>query len=217
MGVVCVFACPVPEGKSGQQVVDGLQKQVEMMGASKAGNFLVDCETYQSNPQNVMQSAQQCVVNILHNSEHPASCFAVTESGQILVSDLLFEDLMTKLTMAKAGRESFYSQRKGFKIESRGQRYEIGDFIIKIGSVSMGSNFRGILVEVEYCPCVIMNDCWNMMKELLQSLVGSAADAPPSILKHKPDTVYTPSDTILQYQEHFNNFRKTVPALQPTR
>lgn len=51
-----VFACPVPEGKSGQQVVDGLQKQVEMMGATKSGNFLVDCETYQSNPQNVTQT-----------------------------------------------------------------------------------------------------------------------------------------------------------------
>lgn len=64
------------------------------------------------------------------------------------MSDLLFEDLMSKLTMAKAGRESFYSQRKGFKIESRGQRYEVGDFIIKIGSVSLASNFRGILIEV---------------------------------------------------------------------
>lgn len=51
-----MFACPVPEGKSGQQVVDGLQKQVEMMGATKSGNFLVDCETYQSNPQNVTQT-----------------------------------------------------------------------------------------------------------------------------------------------------------------
>lgn len=96
----------------------------------------------------VIVPAQQCVVNILHNSEHPASCFSVTESGQILVSDLLFEDMMSKLTMAKAGRESFYSQRKGFKIESRGQRYEVGDFIIKIGSVSLASNFRGILIEV---------------------------------------------------------------------
>lgn len=217
MGVVCVFACPVPEGKSGQQVVDGLQKQVEMMGATKSGNFLVDCETYQSNPQNVTQTPQQCVVHILHNSEHPASCFAVTESGQILVSDLLFEDLMSKLTMAKAGRESFYSQRKGFKIESRGQRYEVGDFIIKIGSVSLASNFRGILIEVEYCPCIILNECWNMMKELLQSMVGNSAETPPLVLKHKPDTVYTPSDTILQYLDHFNNFRKAVSAPPPSR
>jgi mediator of RNA polymerase II transcription subunit 20 len=109
-------------------------------------------------------TAQQCLVHILHNSEHPASCFAVTESGQILVSDLLFEDLMSKLTVAKAGRESFYSQRKGFKIESRGQRYEIRDFIIKIGSVSLASNFRGILVEVSMDDVVLNVDSYSKNK-----------------------------------------------------
>lgn len=55
---------------------------------------------------------------------------------------------MSKLTSAKTGRESYYQQRKGFRIESRGQRYELWDFIIKIGSVSLNSNFKGILVEV---------------------------------------------------------------------
>lgn len=116
----------------------------------------------------VIVPAQQCVVHILHNSEHPASCFAVTESGQILVSDLLFEDLMSKLTMAKAGRESFYSQRKGFKIESRGQRYEVGDFIIKIGSVSLASNFRGILIEV-------CEDCTYHLHILFRTLIHGIA------------------------------------------
>lgn len=43
-----VYPCPVPEGKSGQQMVDLLQKQVELLGAVKTGNFSVDCETYQS-------------------------------------------------------------------------------------------------------------------------------------------------------------------------
>ena len=39
----------MPEGKSGQQVVDSLQRQLELLGAVKTGNFSVDCETYQSN------------------------------------------------------------------------------------------------------------------------------------------------------------------------
>ena len=38
----------MPEGKSGQQMVDLLQKQIELLGAVKSGNFSVDCETYQS-------------------------------------------------------------------------------------------------------------------------------------------------------------------------
>ena len=46
-----VYMFPVPEDKSGQQVVDSLQKQVEQLGAIKTGNFYVDCETYQSNAQ----------------------------------------------------------------------------------------------------------------------------------------------------------------------
>ncbi|KAJ8302039.1 hypothetical protein KUTeg_021026 [Tegillarca granosa] len=184
-----VYAYPVPEGKSGQQVVDTIQKQLEQLGAIKSGNFCVDCETYQSNVQ----------------------------TGTVLVSDLLFELLMAKLTSTKAGRDAFYQQRKGFKIESRGQRYELGDFIIKIGSVSLVSNFKGILVEVEYCPCVVPNDCWNLMKEMLQSIVGNVAENPPPYIKNKLDTLYTPADTINQYLEHFNNFRKSVTVAQQNR
>lgn len=96
----------------------------------------------------IVISVTQRLIHIIHNSEHPASCFASLDTGTILVSDLLFDILMSKLTAAKTGRESFYQQRKGFRIESRGQRYELWDFIIKIGSVSLASNFKGILVEV---------------------------------------------------------------------
>ena len=213
MGVVCIFSYPVPEGKSGQQVVDILQKQVELLGAVRSGNFCVDCETYQSNSQNVTQR----LIHIIHNSEHPASCFASLDTGTILVSDLLFDVLMSKLTAAKTGRESFYQQRKGFRIESRGQRYELWDFIIKIGSVSLASNFKGILVEIEYLPCVVASDCWNLMKEMAQSIVGNVADTPPVYFKSKTDPIYTPSDTVNQYLEHFNNFRKTAVQGQPSR
>lgn len=42
--------CPWPlsSGKSGQQVVDVLQKNVELAGAQWSGSWCVDCETYQS-------------------------------------------------------------------------------------------------------------------------------------------------------------------------
>jgi hypothetical protein len=43
-----VYAYPIPEGKSGQQVVDSLQKDIELLGAVKTGSFNVDCETYNS-------------------------------------------------------------------------------------------------------------------------------------------------------------------------
>lgn len=107
-------------------------------------------------------SVTQRHIHVIHNSEHPASCFAALDSGTILVSDILFDVLMSKLTAAKTGRESYYQQRKGFRIESRGQRYELWDFVIKIGSVSLNSNFKGILVEVSMNKLII----WSILYKL---------------------------------------------------
>lgn len=41
--------------------------------------------------------AQQRIVNVLHNSEQPVSCFAVLDNGVCLVADLTFNLLMVKM------------------------------------------------------------------------------------------------------------------------
>ena len=43
-----VLNFPIPDGQSGQQTVDMIQKKLETLGAEKTGNFAVDSETYQS-------------------------------------------------------------------------------------------------------------------------------------------------------------------------
>ena len=58
-----------------------------------------------------------------------------------LVADNLFDLLMLKLS-------NFYTANKQTKIESRGPRFEAGDFLVKLGSVTMWPAFKGILVEV---------------------------------------------------------------------
>ncbi len=79
----------------------------------------------------------------MHNSEQPASCFAVLDTGTCLVADSLLDLIIVKL-------KEFYTSRKNVRVEAKGQRYELADFIIKIGSVVVGQNtsFKGILVEV---------------------------------------------------------------------
>lgn len=206
MGVTCVYTYPVPEGKSGQVVVEGLQRQIELLGAVKAGHFCVDCDIFQSNQQNSINT-QPKIVYILHNSEQPASCFAITDSGLCLIADTLFDGLMHKL-------KNYYPQRKNSRIEAKGQRYELGDFILKVGSVTLAGSFKGIVVEAEYCPCVVATDCWGLLKELLQSVIGSLADSPPLILKRDQESHFSPSITMSQYLDIFNNFRKI--AASPT-
>ena len=82
-----------------------------------------------------------------------------TNKTVTLTSDTLFDLLMLKLTNV---------YKKKTTIESKGPRFEIGDFIVKLGSVTVGGVFKGILVEVEYCPCVVPNNCWGILQEFMQ-------------------------------------------------
>jgi len=58
-----------------------------------------------------------------------------------LIADGLFDLLMLKMT-------NIYASKKQTKIESKGPRFEIGDFCVKLGSVTISQNFKGVLVEV---------------------------------------------------------------------
>lgn len=201
MGVVIVQPYMIPEGKSSTQVVEMLQKRIESLGGVKSGNFCVDCETYCS----VQNISPPRAVNVLHNSEQPASSFALLDTGTCLVADNLFDHLMGKLT-------GIYSPKKATRIESKGQRYEVVDFLVKIGSVSMGSSFKGILVEVEYQPCVVPASCFELIKEFMQGFMGNVIQVPPPYLQTKMNDTHTPVDTIYQYMEHFSNLRKMTTA-----
>ncbi|KAL2735710.1 very-long-chain enoyl-CoA reductase-like isoform X2 [Vespula squamosa] len=149
----------------------------------------------------------QRTVHVLHNSEQPASVFALLESGNKivpLIADGLFDLLMMKMT-------SIYTSKKQTKIESKGPRFEIGDFCVKLGSVTMSQNFKGILVEVEYRPCVIPGSAWELLREFLQGFLGSAvSNQAPQYLQNRMNDIYQPMDTIQQYLEHFGQYRKAT-------
>lgn len=83
-------------------------------------------------------------MNVLHNSDQPASCFAVLDTGTCIVVDLFFNALMHKM-------KGFYAAKKNLRVETRGQRFQLGDFVVKIGSVivSQMTSFKGVLVEVK--------------------------------------------------------------------
>lgn len=195
---------PIGEGKSGQQAVDILLKRLEILGVEKTGNYSVDCDTYQSQ---ILSSASRSV-HVLHNSEQPTSCFSVLDNGACLVADLQFDILMQKM-------KSFYQCRKNIRVEVRGQRHVLGDFIIKVGSVIVGqmTSFKGILVEVEYLPCIVPSECWNLMREFISGFLSEIdLDTPNLHFRKSLDMPQGSNNAILQYLEHFHNIRKAVNA-----
>ncbi|CAL9704699.1 unnamed protein product [Knipowitschia caucasica] len=203
MGVSCVCHLPVAEGKSVQQTVDLLHKKLEQLGAVKQqGNFSVDCETY--HPTATTSAQPSKLLYVMHTSETPLSCMALFEGGPCLVADANFDVLLIKL-------KSHFQNAKGHKVECRGPKYRYSDFSIKVGTVTISSSARGISVEVEYCPCIVPGDCWNLMKEFMQSILGPNVPELPSVFTVKPEGLFAPSDiidTMTQYLELFNKLRK---------
>ena len=200
MGVTILQPYPVPHDKTANQVIDLIQKRIINLGANHTGQFLVDCETYFSaatlpGPQRTLQ--------ILHNSEQPATVSSVLEHSErriTFTSDTLFDLLLLKLS-------NVYSKK--LRIEAKGPRFEIGDFSIKLGIVSVAGSGKGILVEVEYLPCQVAQSCWGLMIEFMQGFLGSVVtNQIPPYLKSKFNDKYSPVDTIHQYLEHFNVLRK---------
>uniref|UniRef100_G1KEJ9 Mediator of RNA polymerase II transcription subunit 20 n=1 Tax=Anolis carolinensis TaxID=28377 RepID=G1KEJ9_ANOCA len=199
MGVTCVSQMPIAEGKSVQQTVEILTRKLELLGAEKQGTFYVDCKTYHTAAATMGQTAK--LMYVMHNSEYPLSCFSLFENGPCLKSDANCDVLMVKL-------KGFFQNTKGNKIESQGTRYQYCDFLVKVGTVTIGPSVLGISVEAEYCPCVVANDCWNLLMEFMQSFMGSHAPGIPSVFGNKHDSIYSPGDMMVQYMELFNQIRK---------
>lgn len=78
--------------------------------------------------------------------------------------------------------------------------------------------------QVEYRPCVIPSNCWDLMREFMQGFMGmanvssqipsyfTAQSQSPPVTHTKQNDVYQPMGTIQQYLEHFSNYRKQTNA-----
>uniref|UniRef100_A0A4W5RII6 Mediator of RNA polymerase II transcription subunit 20 n=1 Tax=Hucho hucho TaxID=62062 RepID=A0A4W5RII6_9TELE len=100
--------------------------------------------------------------------------------------------------------KSHFQNAKGLKVESCGSHYHYYYFLIKVVS-------RGISVEVMYCNCVVPGDCWNLMKEFMQSFLGPSITELPSVFATMPVGLYAPADcvdTMTQYLKLFSKVRK---------
>lgn len=66
-----------------------------------------------------------------------------------------------------------------------------------------------LCLQVEYCACVIPGDCLNLIKEFMQSFLGSNAPEMPT--NKVEGQLYTPVDCVdamSQYLELFGKVRK---------
>ncbi|XP_045616599.1 mediator of RNA polymerase II transcription subunit 20 isoform X3 [Procambarus clarkii] len=202
MGVAVLHIFP-DASRSGCVETEKLHKRIMHLDALQCGMFTVDCDTYYTTAQTAGGGVRK--MHIVHNSDTPTTTYAILEtpSKQVTLSaDFLFDLLLPRL-------DHMYQAKKNLKIESKGAKYEIGDFLVKIGTVTMSGHYKGILVEVEYLPCVTPALCWSLIREFMQSFMGSCVKpTPPTYLQNHYNDIHTAQDTVRQYVEKFNEFRE---------
>ncbi|KRY47485.1 Mediator of RNA polymerase II transcription subunit 20 [Trichinella britovi] len=198
-----VYLYSDPEKSDRQDVLlDSLQTALDNMDAKQAGFFSLTSETFFSTT-----TTNAKPVHLFQSSEFPETTFVLVGDTLGSASTFLFAE--KSITQMIRNLDGAYCTKPISKVECRGNKYVISDFTVRTSVATIASNFKGILVEIEYRPCVAMQLCGDLMKEFCTALLGSAASAPPTFVGlTKPNQRYVPIDTIFQYHCYFMHFRK---------
>lgn len=209
MGVKCLI--PYREQADVQAATELKERIVKRLHGRKLGRWNLTCTLY-------LHSAAGSLLA-------PDGSVMAQEQLYLLKEDSLSQKdgdktagkccLMAQNTIIEAGLEmeqilekiKLYNPRQTVTI--RGMQYEVGDFVVKVGSIMLGDTTRGVILEVEYRPCMIPNGC----SQILQSFIGNLGpfNAPFSANVNYGGVtlprLYSAQHTALQYVRLFQGLK----------
>ena len=203
MGISWVLIYPTPEGKTFNQALDDLGKQLTSQGCEKDQSYTVQCETYFP----VVPLANPKIFHVILDSDRPASCFLVSDKDPVgcsIVAERAFLGFLGKLTKA-------YGAKKPSNVEVNGTSYLFHDFTIRPGVLTLMGSARCIVLEVELRSCPVLITAAELMKEFISTLLPNPLETPPPYLVPRLSAganPYSHLDTVLQYYDIFNGVRK---------
>lgn len=194
-----VLSYPIPENKSCQQVLESLYKLMDILNAKKCGTYKLDCETFAPAPH--IQPPR--TLQLFHDTEKPLTTFALIDNGH---HNILADSGNFDIIVHTYLNQSFLC-RKSQKFECSGMKFELceADFVIRIGQVLQEQALRGITIEIEYTPCLVPSNCWDIISQVAQNFLPPHQIPPPPL-----SDPFRPIDVIKQYQQIFNQLRKTT-------
>jgi hypothetical protein len=224
MPITYVLKVNVPSDQSIQQHKELLEKRLVALRPRRLNKFEVQTVVYQTPNQNQIHQ-------FLH-SDYSATCFSLIEpsassaggsgGGATNAADLkiLTGDIGLASIQRSICQLGILNERKPLQIECTGSAFKIGDFQIKIGAVTHNSSNRGLLAEISYSSACNNQDAFGVISEFITNYFGwnIGQEMLTNLVRRKTSqAIYTPEDTIVQYYEHFNNFRNFSSANQPQR
>jgi hypothetical protein len=213
MVVTFVLKVNVPNEFTIEQYKEKLEKRLDALKPEKSSVFQVQTIVYQPNAQQTSVAVNQ----FLH-SDFPATCFSVLEQSQLNEFKVLSGDIGLASIQRRMCELGVFTEKKQLNMECIGTTFKIGDFQVKIGSVIYSSSNKGLICEISYIWGNTNADTYGVLSEFIQSVlawnlheksqIGGNIDQLTSYVRRKhAGAPYCPEDTILQYFEHFNNFR----------
>ncbi|CAL2042243.1 CBN-MDT-20 protein [Caenorhabditis brenneri] len=187
MGVTWVFEA--------EQTAKSIERILETIGGELRGTYQVDVIPYNPPPQ-----CEYPANIVMHHSKNPQSTFSICpkdmnfKKSPKAVCDRGFDLILGKLS------GGFVMDTAG-KIEINGNEYNVHtDWTVRVGTATQGTAVKGVIVEVEYDPSVIVVQCREMMVEFIKHVFDKYHDNLPEIfvITDKLEK-YTPLDTMWQY------------------
>lgn len=207
MAITYVLKVAVPADQSIQQYKEILEKRLASLKPRRLNKFQVQTIVYQS-------SINQTSIHQFLHSDYPVTCFSIIEpiSSSVPINDVkvLTGDIGLASIQRRVSELGIFMERKPLQIECTGSAFKIGDFQIKIGAVTNNSTNRGLIIEISYSSANNNHDAYGIILEFIQNFFGwsNINDSMTNFVRRKPSPMpYTPEDTIIQYYEHFSNFR----------
>ncbi|EGC38520.1 hypothetical protein DICPUDRAFT_86511 [Dictyostelium purpureum] len=157
MGYKCIFLY--------KGLLPEISKRIEFLGGVKVSStWSISCSLYLERVPDGSNLNPRDFYLLLFD-EKPKKCFVVSRDT-IVETDREMVSILEKTN----------SYRKRQTTDILGSKYELGDFIIRIGPIVARTEVRGILVEVEYIACsspvTSPFNCTKLLSEFINYNLG---------------------------------------------
>ncbi|KAL6067456.1 mediator complex subunit Med20 [Balamuthia mandrillaris] len=225
MGVKCVF----PFSRD-PQALGEMKQRVERLRGKKVGDWSLYCTLYlhesakePSLPETISKELyllreelfpSSSSSSSLENDSAPSSSSSSTNKCYLMLQGNILEAGLEMQSIIKKAK--LYKPRQTVHI--KGFQYEIGDFGVKIGSIMLGNNNKGVVVEVEYRPCLTPNQCQGILNEFIGNLGPFDVSIPRFLGTYVPfdglvlPTLYSMRHTTSQYVRLFHALKLLKPT-----
>lgn len=127
-----------------------LAKRAEAHRATRAGQWEVACTIWQ-HPERKTNN-----VEVITTTEASDRCL-VASGGQVTNAGADFVQLMPRIS----------GLQQKTPIIIKGVEYDMKDFRVRIGRVFEKQNPMHVVIEIEYRPCLIVEECQGLIHEML--------------------------------------------------